>query len=136
MRVEDWPEKLAEVIARHAALPFQWGVSDCFILPMDVCAALTGAPDPYADEREYADAQAAARRLHNRGFKTIEDAFVAAFEECPPVFARRGDIGIADYPGAILGGGVVVLGLDVIGKGEQGTVRLPRDRLKRAFKVG
>ena len=50
--------------------------------------------------------------------------------------AHRGDIGVADYPGAVMGGGVVVIGENILGKGEQGVVLLPRTAMKRAFKVG
>lgn len=134
-RIEGWEDRLIEVVSWHASIPFSWGRSDCFTFPMDVVAALTG-DDPWASERDYDSELGAARKLRTRGFKTTIDAFAAKFEEVHPAYAHRGDIGIADYPSAGLGGGVVVLGTDVIGKGLDGTVRLPRDRLVRAFKVG
>lgn len=135
MRLEGWEERMLAAIERHQAVPFAWGESDCFTLPMDVVAALTGT-DPSEGARGYAGAVSAAAALKVHGWRNLQEAFAARFEETPPAFARMGDIGLADYPGAILGGGVVVLGRDVIGKGEQGCVRLPRTMLKRAFKVG
>lgn len=135
MRVIGWEERLLAVLDRHARAPFGWGQSDCFVLPADAVAALTGA-DPWADHRGYADALGAARALHAHGMATVADAFAARLASVAPALARRGDIGVADYPGAELGGGVVVLGPVLIGKGETGTVRLPRVRLLHAFKVG
>lgn len=133
MRLDDWPERLEEAVRRHSTMPFVWGVSDCFTLPMDCVEALTGR-DPWAAERGYKSAAEAKAVLDRLGFRSISDAFAAVLEPVAPAFARRGDIGIADY-GAILGGGVVVLGTQVLGKGEEGVVRLPRVRLMKAFRV-
>lgn len=135
MRLEGWEDRFSEVIARHARAPFAYGVSDCAAFPMDVVRALTGEY-PASFDPDYDSMTSGVRKLRERGFAHLGEAFAAAFMECPPSFARRGDIGIADYPGAVLGGGVVVIGEDVMGKGEQGTVRLPRAALVRAFRVG
>ena len=136
MRLEDWADRYLEAIALHARLPFEWGVSDCLLLPMDVCAAITGEVPATFKRGSYHTMSDAVRELRALGFAHLGDAFAANFEEIPPAFAQRGDIGIADYPGAILGGGVVVIGDELIGKGEQGLVRLPRDAMVRAFRIG
>jgi hypothetical protein len=134
MRVENWLDRLAEVIAKHDAMPFAYGVSDCAILVRDVVEALTGTiPDEFRGE--YTDAGSARSRLRGYGCQNLAELFARALPEIPLAFASRGDIGIADYPGAIIGGGVVVVGLDLIGKGHEGLVRLPRAALARAFKV-
>jgi hypothetical protein len=135
MRVEDWHERMAEVIARHDAEPFEYGKSDCATLPFDVIEAITGSlPDRF--RAPYDDAASARARMRERGASNLAELFALELPEIHPAFAGRGDVGIADYPGAIIGGGVVVVGLDVIGKGYNGTVRLPRSALSRAFKVG
>lgn len=134
-RLEGWEERLHAVLRRHAKLPFSWGQSDCFILPADAVEASTGT-DPWAAERPYDSAAHVVRRLAELGAKDIGDLFAKAFPEIHPSVARRGDIGRATYPGAELGGGVVVIGADVIGKGERGLVRLPLSAMTRAFKVG
>lgn len=134
MRFEDWPDRLAAVIAKHDALPFEWGTSDCAKLPIDVVEALTGSL-PESFRADYHDSASARTALRERGVNNIAELFAASLTEIPPAFAGRGDIGIADYPGAIIGGGVVVVGLDLIGKGYDGTVRLPRSALSRAFRV-
>jgi hypothetical protein len=134
MRFEDWPDRLAEVIARHDELPFAYGVSDCAILPFDVIEGLTGTL-PELFRGSYTDAASARAAMRERGCQNLAELFAKALPEIPLAFANRGDIGIADYPGAIIGGGVVIVGLDVIGKGHEGLVRLPRTSLARAFKV-
>jgi hypothetical protein len=134
MRFEDWPERLAAVIARHDGLPFAYGVSDCAILPFDVIEALTGDL-PEVLRGPYTDAGSARTRMRERGCQNLGELFAKALPEVPIAFANRGDIGTADYPGAIIGGGVVIVGLDLIGKGHDGLVRLPRAALARAFKV-
>lgn len=135
MRCEDWHERLQAVIDKHDQLEFSYGVSDCAQLPFDAIEALTGTL-PEIFKGEYSDAAGARARMRERGCNNLAELFVAAqLQEVHPAFAGRGDVGIADYPGAIIGGGVVVLGLELIGKGYDGTVRLPRTALSRAFRV-
>jgi hypothetical protein len=135
-RVEGWEDRLFVVIEEHARQPFQWGVSDCCTFPMDVCRALIGiVPEKYVPG-SYDDMQSAVRELKAHGYRHLGEAFADAFVEIPPAFAGRGDLGQADYPGAILGGGVVVIGEEVLGKGELGLVRVPRNAMSRAFRIG
>lgn len=134
MRFEDWFERLAEVIAKHDALPFEYGVSDCAVLPFDAIEAQTGGL-PELLRMPYHDNESAQRAARARGCKNLAELFAKALPEIPVAFAGRGDVGIADYRGAIIGGGVVVVGIDLIGKGHEGTVRLPRQYLNRAFRV-
>lgn len=133
MRVEDWPARLAEVIARHERLPARYGVSDCFTFPMDVVAALTG-DDPWGDARDYETEGEAARALVARGFDDVGDAFAAVLKEIPNAFAGRGDIGVVEIDGTVYG--VVCVGLVLLCKRPDGRMlRLPRGRLARSFRV-
>lgn len=135
MRTEGWEDRFLEVLDKHSRMPFRWGTSDCARLPRDVVEAITGdVPDIWATD--YRDATTAFLKLRALDVNNLGDAFAKVFPEIHPVFAGRGDIGIADYPGAVLGGGVVVVGSEVMGKGEQGVVMLPRTAMTRAFKVG
>lgn len=136
MRIVGWEERLIEAVQRHEALPFAWGESDCFILPLDSVVACTGDDPGVTYRGAYDSADGARRVLWRMGHKSLGGAFADHLPPVAPALARRGDIGIADYPGAELGGGVVVMGAVLIGKGERGTVRLPRSLLVRAFKVG
>jgi hypothetical protein len=134
MRFEDWQDRLSDVIAKHDEMPFEYGVSDCAMLPFAVIEALTGElPDVL--RMEYHDNESAQRAGRERGCRNLAELFAKALPEIPVAFAGRGDVGIADYRGAIVGGGVVVVGIDLIGKGHEGTVRLPRQYLSRAFRV-
>jgi hypothetical protein len=135
MRQEGWEERFMAEVRRHHQLPFTLGVSDCFLLPMDVVAAITGVDPVDPGGRDYSSLKGARAKLKKAGYTDLPAAFAARFEEIAPSLAQRGDIGIADYDGALLGGGVVVLGAEVIGKGEHGNRRLPLAQLKRAFKV-
>jgi hypothetical protein len=136
MRPEGWEDRMAQAIAKHVAAPFSWGTSDCFMMPLDVAAAIMLTDPRHDDPPNYSDSAGARAELRRHGWETIADAFAAHFSEVHPAFARRGDIGIADYPGAVLGGGCVVIGSEIIGKGDSRTVRLPASALTRAFKVG
>lgn len=132
-RREDWPERLVEAIERHAALPFGWGSSDCFLLPMDCVRAMTDA-EPWPEVRgQYASETGAAKQLRRRGFADMAEAFASAFPEIPPSLAGRGDIGIVDSPRGLAG--VVFIDTGVVGKAEAGIRRLPRAHVLRAFKV-
>ena len=134
MRREDWFERLAEVLEWHEAQPFAYGISDCAILLRDAIEAMTDEiPDRF--RLNYEDAAEARTALRASGHGNLAELIAAELEEIHPAFAGRGDVGIADYPGAIIGGGVVCVGLELIGKGQTGTVRLPRSALSRAFKV-
>jgi len=132
MRVEDWFERLAEVIEQHDAQPFSYGVSDCATLPFDAIYAMTGSL-PERFRGDYHDAASARSRMREKGAGNLAELFAAELEEIHPAFAGRGDVGIADYPGAIIGGGVICVGLELVGKGYDGIVRLPRSALSRAF---
>lgn len=126
-------DALLAAIEEHGRLPFQYGVSDCFILMMDAARALTGE-DPYAGERTYKTENGAMLRLKKRGFASVEDAIAAVYERVPHSLAKRGDLAIClgeDDP--IVGG--VIMGSDVWGKGEQGLVRVKLSSEMRCYSV-
>jgi hypothetical protein len=133
-RKEAWPDLLIEEIERHAALPFEYGKVDCFTFPMDCVLAMTGV-DPWASERgKYTTLKGAYKRLRNRGFKNVGDAFAHHFLEIAPAFAARGDIGTV--PGDDFVSGVVIVGTSAIGKHPvMGNVHVNRDMIERAFRV-
>ena len=135
MRCEDWFDRLAVVIDKHEALPFEYGSSDCALIVFEAVAAITGEMPATFAACNYHDAASARTTLRDNGVDHLADLLALELDEIHPAFAGPGDVGICDYPGAIIGGGVIVVGLDVIGKGYNGTVRLPRSALSRAFRV-
>ena len=120
-------------MARHGDLPFEYGVSDCFTMPMDCVRAMTDA-DPSDGKRGYKTEQGALTRLRRQGFYNVADAFASQFEEIPPVRAQRGDIGALATNG--LWAGVVFVDAFAWGKDEvHGIKRVPRAAVTRAFRV-
>lgn len=135
MRIAGWETRLRAAVARHRALPFGWGTSDCFVFPMDCVEAVTGR-DPWAAVRGYDNEQAAARLLVAHGLRDVADAFRAVLPEIHPADAGRGDLVVAHAgPGTELGG-AVCLGPVVAAKGRDGLSLLPRTAVVRAFRVG
>lgn len=131
MRRDDWPERLMEVVDRHAAMPFAYGVSDCWTLAADAIEAMTGER-PYAGVR-YASKAGAARALAKRGFATVEAALAAILPDVPAAMAGRGDVGVVETPDGPAA--VVCTGLYFAGKGEGGLDHVPREFVHRAFGV-
>jgi len=92
-RNNDWPEKLAEVVAERSASSVEY---PCAYFAADCVLAMTGE-DPLP-ERLSADEQYA--RMRRDGFATLRDAVGARLREVPIAHARRGDLVIALVDGA------------------------------------
>ena len=132
MRIAGWASRLSRTYERHAALPADYGVSDCFIWPADVVEAVTGERI-FPDCRGYKTELGAARMLRRKGFETLADAFGSLFEEIPPAHAGRGDIGVVEQDGEICGGAFLQLGFQA--RGKDGFVTVPRGEVLKAFRV-
>jgi hypothetical protein len=134
MRREDWRERLADAVARHAAAPFDWRGSHCFALVMDACQAMTGE-DPHRGAWRVDSERQAQRRMLERGYRDVADALAAVFLEVAPACARTGDaVIVADVDGSAVCG--LVLDLDLAVRSRDGFARLPRTRALRAFAIG
>lgn len=133
-RVTDWEKRLRAVIGMHQALPSQYGLSDCYLLPDDAVEAVTGSTMYGAAVRRYRTPAGAAKQLRRRGFETVEDAFRAKFPEIAPSFAQRGDIGVIDSDGGVCGGVFTAIGFAV--RDVRAVVFLPVSSVKTAFLVG
>ncbi len=134
VRREDWPERLAEALDRHASAPGAWGRSDCYMLAADCVLAMTGV-EPWPQVRgRYRSASGAARQLRRHGFRSLEQALAAAFPRVPVLRARRGDLGLVSTPDGPAC--VVVTGVEATGKSMEGIRRVPVSALLAAFRVG
>lgn len=131
-RVAGWEEALAHAIERHGAMPFAWGVSDCFTLSADCILAVTGE-DRLAAWRRYTTELGAARVLRNGGMETVEDLFARHFEDVPPSMAQRGDIGVIERDGAVSGG--VFTSFGFASKAQHGVIYEPVTAVKQAFRI-
>lgn len=132
MKQPGWEKRLNAVIERHMALPSQYGVSDCFLMPMDAVEAVTGIRH-FPEDRAYKSEVGAAKRLRKRGFATVEDAFASLFETVSQLSAERGDIGVVEIAGVVCGGVFTVLGFAV--RDAIGVQFLPITHVKTAFRV-
>lgn len=133
-RPEGWEIRLGETLVRYSEAKFEWGTTDCFTLCADVVRSVL-LEDRLGHWRDYASREDGQQLLADNKFKDIGDAFATLFDEIHPSIAQRGDIGRAHYPGAKMGGGVVFIGHEVVGKGEFGLMRLPITAVQRAFQV-
>jgi len=133
MRHPDWLKRLNDVVAKHQALPAQYGVSDCYLIADDAVEAVTGNLMHGAAARRYKTPAGAGKQLRKRGFCSVRDAFAARFAEIPVLMAQRGDIGVYDNNGETSGGVFTSAGFMV--RGEQGIVFLPPTAALAAFRV-
>ncbi|MDQ0558302.1 hypothetical protein QO004_000075 [Rhizobium mesoamericanum] len=131
-RVPGWEKRLNAVVAKHQALPSQYGVSDCYIIPDDAVEAVTGER-MYPDALGYRTDAGAAKKLRQHGFATVRDAFAAKYPEIPPAIAQRGDIGVIDRDGVLSGGLFTSIGF--MTRGVDTVEFLPASAVAYAFKV-
>jgi hypothetical protein len=132
MRSDDWPQIFAEFVEARSSMPFEWQTNDCVTFAADWAFAVTGA-DPIADVRGSWTTKIGAARALNR-FGGLAEAIGSRLEEISPAFAQRGDVGLVDVED---GEALVIVGYDnLIGPGPNGLTFLPRDKMKRAWKVG
>jgi len=136
MRIEGWERRLNAAVAKHMALPAQYGVSDCLIIALDGIEAVTGT-DPYPRDRfnrKYKTEAGAARCLRKAGFATVEDALRAACgKEIPPSLAQRGDVGVVVRDGMVAAGFFTQLGFFT--RGAEEALHVPVSEVKTAFEV-
>jgi hypothetical protein len=123
---------LLEVIDREAATPFTWGESDCLTFAIGAVRAML--PELELDLPAYEGERGAARALLERGFRDVGEALASRFEEIPPAWAHRGDLGIVQNEEATTA--VVFVGPYVVGKDKPGGLRhVWRGEVTRAFRV-
>jgi hypothetical protein len=132
MRLDGWEERFIDELNRHAALPGEYGISDCFMMAMDVASVITDKLLDY--DFDYSNEIGAALVMRDHNWTHVGHAFASYFPQIPPSMAWRGDIGVVEWDEELCG--VVVLGLEVVGKHPvKGIVRVPRSALKLAYRV-
>lgn len=135
-RPEDWPDRLVAYLAACRAVPFAWGVHDCATFAAGWVQQLRGIDllgdlrDAYANEAEY---EALLAQRGSLGAILDVVALVHGLAECPPAFARRGDVALMEI-GNMQGLGLV----DAVGCTLPGPDRLrvvPRSAIVRAWAI-
>lgn len=131
-RIQDWEKPFNQEIQKHMDIPFEWGVSDCYMLCDDVVKAITGKR--IETGIKYKTELSGTKQMIKKGYKNFKEVFSDKFEEINPSIAMRGDLGIVSIGNSFAGG--VFTSLGFMTKGEQsGIVILPHDKVHIAFKV-
>ena len=129
LRAEDWPERLADAIAKARLQPFAWGTHDCATWAFAVAARLRNDPPPEW-VGTYKTELGAARRLKKAGL-TLQDLGTAILgaPRIWPLMAQRGDVVFA---GGAYG---VCIGAHIAQVGPDGLVMKPLALAEQAWKV-
>lgn len=130
MRVQNWPELLADFDASARARPFKWGEWDCALMSADWIKTCTGVDPAETYRGRYKTAKGAARILR-KGLLEFCRGF--GFEEVRPMMAQRGDIAMIGIEGRE-SLGVVMAGY-VLAPGIDGSVRVPLKMAATAWRV-
>ncbi|KKX29173.1 hypothetical protein [Rhizobium sp. LC145] len=132
-RHPDWEIRLNAVVAKHQAMPGEWGKSDCYMIPDDAVEAVIGER-MYPAALGYKTEAGAGKKLRRHGFENVAQAFAARFPEIGVLMAQRGDIGVIEREDQFSGGVFTAIGFMTRAHG--GPVQfLPASAVTRAFKV-
>jgi hypothetical protein len=123
---------MQQVIARHQALPFAWGTSDCTMFA-HVVEAMTGF-NVIADARPYSSALGALISLRARGHNSTLELVASNFNEISPSRAGRGDLGFTADADPLTCPAIID-GAMAHSKNERGPVVISRAHIVRAFAV-
>lgn len=104
MRLDDWQQRLGEVIRAAAGKPFQWGAHDCALFACDAVLAMTGK-DPAASFRgKYKTKRGAYGALKRFAGGGLKETFAKLADQFGFIqldnaaFAKRGDVVLLDTP--------------------------------------
>lgn len=133
MRPHDWPERMLDVVDRHRAHEFAWGLYDCGTLLRD-CAAAIGAADPLAAFGTWDSELTALLRLRRCNVTSIRDHMMATCSRVPPGEAMRGDVGYAGVWGPISCPAIVV-GAEAVSRDQDGWVVIDASSLTEVYRL-
>lgn len=130
MRLNDWPERLAEYVESRRAAPFEYGSHDCCQFAAGAVEAMTG--DNPAALYPYRNELGAKRIIVEHGGL---DALLTGVlgEPCHPAMAGRGDIVLAELELGPTAG--VCLGRNCVFPADVGVTFRPRSVIASAWKV-
>ena len=140
-RLPGWEPRAVATLSRHMSMPLTWGVSDCLVVPADLCEAMTGVTIMPSHLRRYRTEAGAMRLLKRAGFEDVEEALNAAFARLDGVaMARRFDAGVVERFDAagrpVLACVIISTGGQALGRDHAGPVLVPQLTLRSAFAIG
>lgn len=136
-RIENWPAALAQCVADHAAVPFEWGVNDCGTFAVACERAICGGVSTFDDLAGvgYKTAKGWERCMRKLGFSDPHDLLASRLRPIAPLKAQRGDwvlVATRTAPPGL----AVVMGAYATGPGPTGLLRYPLRHAIHAYKVG
>jgi len=123
MRLPDWENNLNDYIASVRNKKFRYGRFDCVTFTMGAVKAITG--EDKTGGLKWSNRKEAEAILEE---KPLYDRLCETFEQCPPAFAKRGDV--AYYEGAC----GVVIGRYALFCGDTWKI-IPITQLESAFRA-
>ena len=134
IRATDWEQRLNDYLAKHGESAFQWGKLDCALFAAGAVRAMTHKDPAHKFRGKYKTARGSVRALKRFGAGNLELTIADMFEECPPAFARRGDLALVDGELGVMIG--VVTGDVAVFIGDHGLERRPMAMWRRCWRVG
>ena len=134
-RLQNWPERLGDVITQARADTFEWGRNDCVLFAARCVEAVTGEHPCPELIGAYSTEAGALAALSGAGFSSLAEAFAARVgAERPVPFAQRGDLVVfGGFVGGVVGlGGDFAVCLDPV----SGIALRPTLTASAAFTVG
>ena len=132
-RLADWPDRLDRHIEEWRKKPFIWGRSDCALFCLYAEKSICGKSRFEDYLGIYESAKGSIRALTKLGRGSLADSVADRLPEIDVDQAGRGDVGLIDTPeGDALS---LVVGDKVAAMGKDGLVFLPREAMKRAWRV-
>jgi len=142
-RHPQWDQRLHDCVTANLNKPYEFGRHDCLLWPAAAVRAVTGKDYGRGHRGKYDSIAKAYRYLQGLGFSGPEAFLDSLFDEKPVGFAGRGDlvlchVDLAETQQGILPGDVpgVCMGDFALIPGENGLLRLPRERWLKAWAVG
>ncbi len=130
MRHQDWPARLAKLVAAARSRPFEWSTHDCATFARDWIETATGVR---VFEVPYTDALSAARFIEAQGGMLAASTAVLGEPMPNPMAASRGDVALVQIEERECL--TIVLGEFAAGPGKAGLVMVPRDQMTAAWSI-
>ena len=133
MRLKDWRARLQALISAQRDAAFDPEAAHCGFFAADIVMAVTGQ-DPAHDWRNPEPMAKAMAKLKRAGFADHIGFAASVLPEIAPALAQDGDLAVV--PTAAGPGFGVVVGANIIVRGEHSLGTVSRLTAVRAFKVG
>ncbi len=122
------------VVRRERKADFVWGATDCIMFCAAVALEIIGR-DPIPHLRGRYDSEVGAKRIMvESGWQTLGDVAASLFKEIPVSSARAGDWAFVVNADGTESLGVVV-GAEIVARGQTGLALTILSQARRAFRV-